>query len=46
MQRLQDANRKNKKHNVFAESHIIFTRWNKHFSQLLNVLKVDDVGQT
>jgi len=31
---------------LFADSHGILARWNNHFSQLLNVHRVNDVRQT
>jgi len=37
---------KDEKGDLFAYSHRILARWRKHFSQLLNVHGVNDVGQT
>jgi len=37
---------KNKKGDLFADSHSIVTRWKNLFSQLLNVQRVKDIRQT
>jgi hypothetical protein len=37
---------KDEKVDMFTDSHSIFYRWGKHFSQLLNVHKVNKVRQT
>jgi len=37
---------KDEKGDLVTESHSILARWRKHFSQLLNVQGVNDVGQT
>jgi hypothetical protein len=37
---------KNKKGDLVFESYTILARWRSHFSQLLNVLRVNDVRQT
>jgi hypothetical protein len=37
---------KNEKGDLIADSHSILARWRNHFSQLLNVHRVNDVGQT
>jgi hypothetical protein len=34
------------KGDLVTEAHSIFNRWRNHFSQLLNVCKVNDVRQT
>ena len=36
---------KDEKGNVFADSHSILARWRNYFSQLLNVLGVNEVRQ-
>jgi len=37
---------KDEKGDMVTDSHSILSRWRSHFSQLLNVLGVNDVGQT
>jgi len=37
---------KDEKGDLVADSHSILARWRNHFSQLLNVHGVNDVGQT
>ena len=37
---------KDEKGDLFTDFHSILTRWRNHFSQLLNICGVNDVGQT